>query len=596
MANKPASHSKTNFTDMQSVSLIENVLATHGCVMPNISTIDKWPNIDGRVEVQDERSNLIGPLSVQAKTLPLNHKLKFSCPVSFLSYCEIEPCLLLGVDNHAERIYWMYFDSQLVQEIDYKNNKHTKTLYFDKSQYLDKSQKEYIKEWSQIIENNKRKLKDYDELRDAYEKLRKNSNEIVGALDSKFIKIHQFLNELNKKYDSEFPTAKKFFYPNAWKLGLAYESYEANRIGYTIFPIQWDKNDVQIKKVDPRLAAEVRRSGLGFTGHFQENPIEARPVEYAKEVAGSQVQKIVQRKLLSHSGSQILAREFVIAFIDKFREQMGLPEKDEYTISQVQFAFNEYLPRWVEEAYKLMYERQRNNIREQVVRKGYYDPDVLWQLRPEEREEIRQRVNQSWEKSESVIMANRSMDIGVFVEYFNFLKKLDQPITRLYKKPDFSRLPGGGWIWNKFSVEDAEYNFRTVFSNLEDAYNTILTNNFPAIRNKLDLFGPADEISVNYTLRDEYKSHSDGPTYKMFYLKSKGYAQKKSIKFINDEQADRLHNLIFQNEHKIYMYDNQSFKLLQAQHSVLDFLYEDTPLLNLVYQLLETRLKQYLAK
>lgn len=595
MGAKPASHHKSSFTDMQSITLIGNILTGHGRVMPNLSAVDKWPNIDGRVEVQDEEANLIGPLSVQAKTLPVNHDLKFPCPVTFLSYCEIEPCMLLGVDNQSERVYWRYFDSQEVQEIDFKKNKHTKTLYFDGAQYFDKSQTGYIKEWSQIIEKNKIRLKEYDEVKDAYDKLRKNSNEIVGVVDKKFIKIHLFLDELNKKYDLEFPTAKSFFYPKTWKLGLAYENYGSTKIGYTIFPIPWDKNDVQIKKVDPQLAEQVREGGLGFTGHFKENPIEDRPVDYAKEVAGSKVQKIVEKKLLSHVGSEVLAREFVVAFIDMFHEQMGLPEKDEYKIAEVNFAFNEYLPHWVEEAYKFMLEKDRNNIREQIARRGYFDPDVLWQLRPEEREEIRQKVNKSWEKPARVIMANQKLDIGVFVEFLDYLKRVNQPITRVYKKPDFKRLQGNGWVWNKYSAEDAAHNLNVVFRNLEDAYKVVIARNFPNLQTELDLFGKADEIAVNYTVRDKYKSRRDGPTYRMFYLQAKSYHQKKSIKFINNEQADRLRNLIFQNDLKIDMYDNQSFKLLGAQHSILDFLYEETPLLNLVYQLLENRLKQYLG-
>src|SRR4051812_2512440 len=91
---QPASHPASNFTDVQSVSLVSHLLARHGRVIANISSVDKWPNIDGRVEIQDEQNNLIGPLSVQVKTLAANHTLKYDCKVDFLAYCEkIEPCL-----------------------------------------------------------------------------------------------------------------------------------------------------------------------------------------------------------------------------------------------------------------------------------------------------------------------------------------------------------------------------------------------------------------------------------------------------------------------------------------------------------------------
>jgi hypothetical protein len=44
------------------------------------------------------------------------------------------------------------------------------------------------------------------------------------------------------------------------------------------------------------------------------------------------------------------------------------------------------------------------------------------------------------------------------------------------------------------------------------------------------------------------------------------------------------------------MVAQRTFKRPSPETHVLDFLYEDTPLLNLVYQLLEARLTQYLAK
>src|SRR6266567_5561921 len=156
MDAKPASHPVSNFTDDQSVSFVRYLLAKHRRVIAYISSIDKWPNIDGRVEIQDEHNNLIGPLSVQVKTLTANHNLKYDCEVNFLAYCEqVEPCLLLGVDHQSQKVYWLFFDVQSVREIDYKNNKSTKTVHFRAAQYFDENTTGYIEEWAKIVENNK---------------------------------------------------------------------------------------------------------------------------------------------------------------------------------------------------------------------------------------------------------------------------------------------------------------------------------------------------------------------------------------------------------------------------------------------------------
>src|SRR3989344_6035450 len=122
------SHSQNDFTDKESVSLIENTLAHHKRVMSKLYSSDKWPNIDGHIEVQDVNNILVGRSYVQVKTLPVNHNLKFACPVSFFSSCELEPCFLFGVDNQNGRVYWLYFDAHVIKEID-----------FDESQYFDKN-------------------------------------------------------------------------------------------------------------------------------------------------------------------------------------------------------------------------------------------------------------------------------------------------------------------------------------------------------------------------------------------------------------------------------------------------------------------------
>lgn len=337
MVAKPASHPKSNFTDVQSITLIGNILSSHGRVMPNLNSIDKWPNIDGKVEVQDENKGIGGSIAVQAKTLPNEHELKFKCPVSFLAYCEnIEPCLLFGVDNANRRVYWRYFDSATLKNIDFRNNKETKTLYFDSSQHFDENETGYIELWTQIIESNKRKLQGFDDLKNEYDRLRERADELLDTEDGQFANMHLFLDELNRNYDRNFPTVKRFFYSNVWKLGMAVEEYKATSLTYALFPISWNKNDVQIKKIDSEFAMQAR----GFTGHFMENPIEDRPIEYAKEVVQAKVQKLVNAKLLDHSGNEILAREIVIAFMDRFYEQMGFSEpSDEYELKFILHRF-----------------------------------------------------------------------------------------------------------------------------------------------------------------------------------------------------------------------------------------------------------------
>lgn len=601
MEAKPASHPVSNFTDVQSVSLVQYLLAKHGRVIAHISSIDKWPNIDGRVEIQDEHNNLIGPLSVQVKTLPSEHNLKYDCSVDFLAYCEkVEPCLLLGVDHQTQKVYWLYLDVQSVREIDYKGNKFTKTVSLKEAQYFDENTTGYIAEWTKIVEDNKQRFQRHDDLRvrsEQLEKLLKNANRAVGTSSESFVTIHLFLDELNRKFDTDFPTVKEFFYPQAWKLGLAYARFEPNRLDYTLFPIPFNKNDVLIKEVDSDLFEKLMQEGRGFSHHLAGNPIRDRPAEYAREIVKSKVMQLVKMKLLNHSGHELLTCEFVIAFIDRFHEQLGLPQKDEYGFTEVHFGFHRYLPLWMEEAYGLLLRRQPINIQAQIMRDGYFDLDIISRLSSEDRAEITQNVNKMLDKEPRPIrISTTRLDIGTFIECFDYLRQCNGSIMRIYKKPDFSRFKTrSSWIWNAYSKEDAEYNFTVVFENLQEAYSVVVTHNFPALKTDLDFFNDADRILVHCRLRDEYQGFETGPGYDMYYVKDENPNHAKRIEIINEEQAKALNGLL--RPPSIDQWGiGKDFRILAHSSGALDFVYEETPLLNLIYKLLSGRLDEYFAK
>lgn len=600
MEAKPASHPDSNFTDDESVSLVKYLLAKHRRVIANISSIDRWPNIDGRVEVQDEHNNLIGPLSLQVKTLASNHNLKYDCKVDFLAYCEkVEPCLLLGVDHQTQKVYWLYLDVQNVREIDYKNNKSTKTVYFKEAQYFDANTKGYIDEWTEIVVNNRQRFQSHDDLRvkaEQLEKLLRNANKAVGTSSTSFVAIHLFLDELNRKFDTDFPTVKEFFYPQSWKLGMAYARYEHNRLDYTLFPIPFDMNDALIKAVDSDLFGKLMQEGRGFSS-LAGNPIQDRPADYAKEIVKSRVLQLVKMKLLNHSGHELLAREFVIAFIDKFHEQLGLPQKDEYSLSEVQFGLHRYLPLWMEEAYGLLLIRQPNSLQAQIMRDGYFDLDIISRLSSKEREEILQNVSKRLDKEPRPIrISNTKLDIGTFIECFNYLGQCNCPIIRIYKKPDFSRFKSrSSWVWNAYSKEDAEYNSKIVFENLQEAYSVVVNHNFPTLKSDLDFFKGADRIFVHCTVRDEYQGFETGPGCDMYYIKDENPDHAKRIEIINEEQAKALDDLL--RPPSIHQWGiGKDFRILAHSNGGLDFVYEETPLLNLIYELLSRRLDEYFTK
>lgn len=565
--------------------------------MPKLDSIDRWPNIDGHIEIQSDQNSIVGRLFVQAKTLPANHKLKFSCPVTFFSSCDIEPCLLFGVDNRLEKVYWLYFDSHEVKKIDFRNIKHKKTISFDANKYFDKHNLSYINDWTKIVEQNQYRFQNYDKLEKAYEIISQTSNSAVGQTKSDFIKLQLFLDCLNDRLNTEFSIVKNRFYPNTWKLGIAIYAYKQKSVSYALYPVPFGKNDVQIKEVDKNLHDHIQSEGLGFTAHYAENPIEQRSREYALEIVRSKTLKLLHGKLLKHAGSDFLAREFVFAFVDRFHLQMGLMQKNRYSIAEIENAYCAYLPHWLKATYGLLDSKGLNNfgnsVRDGVIR--YFDPDRICEIDRDERQVIEKLVEgQMRTKSPipQIIMGNTHLPIGLFIEFFNFLKQTKVEIERPYKAMDFSRLKASSsWVWNGLSKQDTDSNLRVFFENLSQVYDSIVKNNFPLLERELSLFSKADTTLISWKIRENYQDYQSGPTYELYYLKSDAKEFERTVWNLSDEEKESIKKYDFRKPE--LKFRGVDFRIIGILNSALDFIYEDTPMLNFVYKELESQVKNY---
>lgn len=536
---KAASHNWQNFTDKQTVSLIENILSSHGRVMPHLDSIDKWPNIDGRVDLQSESFELLGRLDVQAKTLKTD-SLKISCPTSFLSSCELDPCLLLAVDNKNKKIYWQYLDSIEVKKFSLKEGQARKTIVFSPSQYIDEANKSYIDTWITLAKKNQERLNEHDDLKEAYTKLSKRSNVAIDEVNEDFKMLHLFLDELNNKLDNEFLSIKQKMFPMAWKLGLALYDYKDNTLSYTIYPIQLEKNDVRIKRVDKQLRDELAAQGLGFRAHLVENPIEAKPRIYAFDLIETYTMNLFEKRLLEPSKHELITSEYIFYVIDVCKDSMKLKSQDLYNVSEL--------------------------------------------------------INNKWVKENKRVKHlsynAKRVDVSRFYTLMEDHLTHDEIIYRPYKQFDYSR--GGGWIWNLYSKDEAEKVFLKVLKAWPNAYDELLNSNFPLLKDKLSLWGSADLILVKAKLKDSYEGHVS-PTYEPYFLKSEDNSRKfKRIELLPDELQEQLHD--FNRFKEDIFFEGQTYKLTSASHSVLDFIFHSLPLSSLVYETLERKLKDYFSK
>lgn len=595
---KPAPYSNTDTAEVAAVTIFESLLNQKNLKL-DIRKRDKIPNIDGYIEIVDDFGCPVGKLEVQIKKMP-DGFTKMQCPLSLYAYSEItgNPVVFVGVDINQKVAYWQHINSKNLLQPIASMAQGSMTIHFQPENVIDGRNGRHVLEWKNIVESNLGRYKELEKYRGVIE----NSNPIVGVAKEEFANIHYFLDYLNDFLDKEFSIVKELVYPSAWKIGLAYSDYEEDSVSYALYSIPINKNDVQIKKVDDKLGEELKNEGMGWRGYFEENPIRISPKKHAVDIVEEKALGLLKQRALNFKGSDFLAREFVFAFIDEFHEPMGLPEKDEYTIAEIEKGFY-HLPIWVIEAINFLVKVRRNNIRsmgDALYRRPYFDPHMLLiQIMDDERKQIEESVQQKIAANYHIPvipMGNEKFPFGVFFEFLTYLResKIDS-VKRVYVPKDFSRLKDGrGWIWELYSDEAIEKNLSVFFENLPSVYDKIVSKNFP--ETKLPIFGQTNLEVILYEARNEAVKERKWPL--EFFNLVDANQKEFRLELRKRDNALEYSDLSFKTIDckKDVIINGKTYKCVGGRASGLDFIYEDLPMFNYTYSILEENLKQYFNK
>ena len=596
---KPAPYSPTATREIEAIDTFSSLL-DHDHVISDIRKLDKIPDIDGHVDIIDADLRPIGKLEVQVKKLPDDYGSdpKLQTPLSLFGYATTatnNPVLLVGVDIDQKKAYWFHVPTDTSQ----RRGQETITVKFPLTQLIDGKDTKYITQWLGIVQDYQRKLREHDLIKEALARLSKRANPALGITSSDFREMHEFLDEINSLLDGSFSLVKRRFYPGAWKLGLAYEDYAANSIGYTLYPILSYENDVQIKQVDQSLKQELL-SLHGFTQHFKENPIKLRPREYAIELIDKRISQILAHRLLEHRGSEALAREYIFAFIDRFTDQMGLEERESYSLAEIENGFYPHFPFWIDEAIKFLVRVERNRIKKPAdcyYGRLYLDPSMLSsQIMPNEMNELKQSVINKVKGTDPVPIirvGSESFPFGLFAEFLSFLVSAGvTEIRRLYARPDYSLAPQGGSWWQFFSPEALERNLKGLFDNLPAAYSAIVEQNFPQLKDHLLPFYGATKVIAVLDIRDE-RGYDAGVEF--YYLKCQG-----ELGVCIDLHGKDQHTNLFDKPGiklgESVELDGKPYDLIGQASMVLGIIWVDFPILSFVYRELGKAFRRYFDK
>lgn len=600
---RPGKHSRDARNDKIAVSRITDWITSSDYAVPNIESYDTWPNYDGSVDLIDEQGCTRGTLFVQVKKLPTQHKLAytFKDEGKFLAYCKEHaswiPILFIGADLKENCAYWLHMSEELLNQL-----ADGQTIHFKADQSFSTDNWESIRSWHTVAA----RYADIARERSALEEQLKNlqqriESNLIGVDKPEFIKLHLFLDEYNRLLDQDLSIVKKVYYPNAWKLGIAYAEYKPDALSYFLYPIKLTANDVGIKKLNPDAFKPFQPAPPGSTWHMG-NPIEGNPSAYAKDLVKERVDNILKYKLLDHSGSVTLAREYLFAYVDKYTPQLGLSKKDSYTVNELERAFFNYHPRWLFTARRVVEAHRNAAAQGRTLDAGAsdmmpYDPVHFAFLGDTLLQEIQQQVASQVEANAAVpvlMVTGEKLSPAIFASMLDFVKQKGlTKVTRLYKPKDpvFFESTQSNYSWDLYSPAALLYNTKRASVRLETIYGKIVSNNFPHIAQQLALVKPGHRLIYVY---DAAKNAGgpDAPQGATIYevVADNAHPHKRPTFLLASEHEVETK---FVDSKWLLSIDGQEYRVVSMSGTNIDMWYSDTPLFDMIYRYLKRTLDQY---
>ncbi len=582
MEINPTPYTNSDSAEVNAVNMLRCLINPNKAKL-DIKERDKFPNIDGYIELVKSSGIPDGKLEVQIKKLPKNFdpkNPKIKIETSLYAYSKkgtSNPVLHIGVDVNNNTAYWVYIHDNLLNTRkkplkEYKGKTTIISLNLSNvdNGIIEYGKSDYVKYWKSFSQkhinftNDYDKLKakfknDYDKLKAKFRNLELHSESTLGEYSDEFVYLHTFLDELNDKLGYFDIIKKRFYFDDTWKLGLVYKLLPNNGLSYDLFPIPFNKNDIQIKKV--KLGKNDRSLDIldGFRelgifkakGHFGNNPMKTNPKGYARKIIGDKITKILEDRVL------YLCNEF---------------------------AANEVLFTALETShtYKLM--DNKNSFKIEEIKKIDSEKKLVNRIYP-------------------------SFNEISFIEALDFLDlKGVKEVNRVYMPRDWEK-NSHGVETGYYSINAMKRNIEIVFKNLIPVYNDIVSCNFSNLSKELSLFEGVSKLIVAYSLKERYDyARFEKPIVNVFYLKSNKnenfefrFCDMNELPFTREDFYKKHWEYLRNKELRLKL-RNKDLKInfegkeyIPLDYDELSHIFnngQDTPMLSLIYYYLESKIKR----
>lgn len=550
--------SRTSNSDSEELSLrcLEGILCDHSKELKAYLTKnDKTPNYDGYIELLD-KYRVCGKVTVQVKTLhrKFYETPKFDCPTSLLGYaegCPTELVFLIVVNRERKTAYWKYISRKLIADNASKIKQKSVRIDFSKDEQVNKENvNDVARKWKEL----------YSQLSKLVETEDKESNISAGLLQSNVVplniesksvvKIQSFIDEFNYLLDTDYNVIKRIYFPNVWKIGIAFSVFSSDEVAMALYGVREGQNDLLIKQLNSGGLRDYASSAYAL--HSSDNKILKKPKSFALELISDYVIKLFSGGTLFITDETSI--EYIFDFIDKEGNFLGL-EKQKYS-------------------YNLLY------LKEEIERKYLLEENILT----------------------SVVKGGRSVRVDLLYDSVAFLtRKQYKNIKRLYpSRREYEEREVSVNITLELAYEKVVF----LYSRIQNLFETIIISNFPALYGQISLHEDYDLLIVNLS-NNGLSSDYHNLYVRLYYFKSNRPSWKQIITSLNFrakifennniDSETSLTDLCFGNNVPL-SYNEYSYELRACENEVRGAFNDNFYVISVLCGLLKERFISYFKK
>lgn len=604
--NKSAPYSPTTKPEINAINLLNYILDTQYCI-PHITQGDKTPNIDGTIDIIDEKCSITGKIEVQVKKMPNRYtpRPRHDFPIGLIDYAKNStnnPVIFISVDCVNSIAYWQEVSTSRLSDYSKKiaHNIEKFILHFPAENVIDSDSSDYINAWQEIFRKKNSKYRDNEDLQKQNKELRERSNPLLGETRPEFGNLHSFIDEINQIIELKFSIIKRNLFDNCWKLGISYRNYSDKQVTYGLYPIPSAKNDLQIIQLpDDFMNKPVLEEISTIHSYISNNPLHTQPKLQAVNDVKGYVEDILKYHLLTHAGNDFLAREYLFALVDSMSISLGVEEKNQYRVDELKQGFYVHLPFWLDEASQYIRRNSSKYPTRLLLDQRYVDPIlIIPYIDPETQILIEQNIQRRIKNGEAiprVPTGNEKIQMGIVNEFLNYLSTdPSREIRRVYPKRKLERTScGSEWKWDSYTKEEFKKDMEIFFENLPSVYDFVLAQNFHEIADDLSSLKGISKFVFFYGFSGKIPPHKI-PSYEYFYLRGDEGLGLPEVHVLPMEEKGSFSELSPRNRDVVI--DGKVYQIREGGCKVCFFLFEETPMMNFIYQLLESDLRRYWKK